>query len=224
VADGREVPPDLRRAVESRLASAGLPALVAELRRLNPSGLGDLDMDNPRRVVRALERCLTSGQTLAELASEFALQPSPFAGWNVRLVRLDRPPAELALRIAARVDAMLREGLVEEVRRLLDAGLRGHASAARAIGYREVIAWLDGGRVLPQAALAAQIAQHTRALVKKQRTWFRTQLPPHRVVHPARLGDPAELFEEPSGATAWSIPSEATDVSGPRGSGPTPAG
>jgi tRNA dimethylallyltransferase len=194
VADGRAVPADLRREIEARLDSAGLPALVAELRRLNPAGLGDLDVDNPRRIARALERCLASGCTLAELAAEFALRPSPFAGWNVRLVRLDRPPAELAPRIAARVDAMLREGLVEEVRRLLDAGLRGHASAARAIGYREVIAWLDGGRVVPETALAALIAQHTRALVKKQRTWFRTQLPPHRVVHPGQLVAPDDLF------------------------------
>jgi tRNA dimethylallyltransferase len=209
VADGRAVPPDLRLGIEARLASAGLPALVAELRRLNPAGLGDLDVDNPRRVARALERCLASGRTLAELAAEFALQPFPFAGWNVRLVRLDRPPAELATRIAARVDAMLRAGLVEEVTRMLAAGLRDHASASRAIGYREVIAWLDGGRALPEAALAALIAQDTRALVKKQRTWFRTQLPPHGVVHPSQLGSPTDLFAEGPDSADFARPTAA---------------
>jgi tRNA dimethylallyltransferase len=194
VADGREIPEDVRREVADRLAAEGLPALVAELRRLNPSGLGSLDVDNPRRVVPALERCLATGRTLGDLAAEFTRQPAPFAGWNVRLVRLDRPAAELEARIVARVEAMLRAGLVAEVRGLLAAGLRDHPSAARAIGYREVIAWLDGGGARPEEILAAEIARNTRSLVKKQRTWFRTQVPPHRVVHPDQIGGIDALF------------------------------
>jgi tRNA dimethylallyltransferase len=75
------------------------------------------------------------------------------------------------------------------VRRLDAAGLRENASAARAIGYREVLALLDGQK--PLAALEGEIARNTRALVKKQRTWFRTQLPPHRVV---LAGEAGELF------------------------------
>ena len=80
VADDVDVPPAVRAAVAGRLERDGLPALVAELRRLNPAGLGALDVRNPRRVVRALERCLASGRTLAELAAAFARQPAPFAG------------------------------------------------------------------------------------------------------------------------------------------------
>ena len=72
------------------------------------------------------------------------------------------------------------------------AGLERNPSAARAIGYREVIAVLDGE--LPEPALAAEIAKNTRALVKKQRTWFRTQLPGHRVLDVATLRDPDQLF------------------------------
>ncbi|HRI82982.1 MAG TPA: tRNA dimethylallyltransferase, partial [Opitutaceae bacterium] len=149
------------------------------------------DTANPRRVTRALERCLASGRTLADLAAEFARQPPPFAGWEVKLVQLDRPPAELAQRIEQRVAAMLAAGLVDELRGLLTQGLKDNPSAAQAIGYREVIAMLEGR--LPAARLAAEIAQNTRALVKKQRTWFRTQLPAHRVV-PAANADPATLF------------------------------
>jgi tRNA dimethylallyltransferase len=87
---------------------------------------------------------------------------------------------------------MLRLGLVDEVLRLLRAGLRSNPSAARAIGYRETIEVLDGRA--PMEGLAASIAKDTRALVKKQRTWFRTQLPDHRVVDAATPGHGAALF------------------------------
>ena len=176
VADEVAVPAELRAEV------AGLPLAdaLARLQTLNPAGLGALDTANPRRVTRALERCLASGRSVAELAEAFARQPGPFAEWKVELTRLERPPAELAGRIEARVAAMLREGLVDEVRQLLAAGLRDNPSAARAIGYREVIDFLEGK--LPEEKLAAEIGRNTRALVKKQRTWFRTQLPPHRAV------------------------------------------
>jgi tRNA dimethylallyltransferase len=180
VVDELEVPPERRAEVAARLAAEGLPALVADLRRLNPGGLGALDLANPRRVTRALERCLASGRSLRDLVEAFARQPAPFAGWRTELVRLDCAPAELDRRIAARSADMLRAGLVEEVRALRAAGLERNPSAARAIGYREVIAMLDGR--LPAGGLEAEIAKNTRALVKKQRTWFRTQLPAHPVV------------------------------------------
>ena len=195
VADEVDVPPAVRSAVAARLEHDGLPALVEELRRLNPQGLGPLDVHNPRRVVRALERCLASHRTLADLAEAFARQPAPFAGWEVRLARLDRPRVELETRIDTRVQAMLAAGLVEEVRRLLGAGLKQNASAARAIGYRETIALLEGR--LRADELAPAIVQSTRALVKKQLTWFRTQLPPHSVLAAGGL-TLASLFPETS--------------------------
>ena len=180
VADNVAVPAELRAEIERRLADTGLAALVEELKVLNPQGLGALDVANPRRVTRALERCRASGKTLEVLAAEFAKMPAPFAGWDVRCTQLDRKPADLDERIARRVDAMLADGLVAEVERLRAAGLERNLSASRAIGYRETIAMLDGA--LPCAELAAEIVKNTRALVKKQRTWFRTQLPEPRVV------------------------------------------
>ncbi|HVS51128.1 MAG TPA: tRNA (adenosine(37)-N6)-dimethylallyltransferase MiaA [Opitutaceae bacterium] len=188
VADDVDVPEALRREVRA----LALPEALERLRALNPAGLGALDVANPRRVARALERCLATSRTLAELAEEFARQPSAFAEWRVELTRLERAPADLARRIDARVAAMLRAGLVDEVRRLRAAGLEKNPSAAKAIGYREVLARLDGP--IDEAALAAEIAQHTRALVKKQRTWFRTQLPEHRVLDAETLADADALF------------------------------
>jgi tRNA dimethylallyltransferase len=191
------VPPALRAAIAAELASEGLPALVAELRRLNPGGLGALDVDNSRRVTRALERCRASGKTLAVLAAEFARMPGPFADWEVRCTRLERAPAELEARIARRVDVMLADGLIDEVQRLRAAGLEQNLSASRAIGYRETLAWLAaetaGKPAGDLARLAAEICQNTRALVKKQRTWFRNQLPAHRELA-AESATVAELF------------------------------
>ena len=196
VADEVDVPAEVRAAVADRLERNGLPALVAELQRLNPAGLGALDTRNPRRVARALERCLASGRTLADLAAAFARQPAPFPGWTTRLVQLDRPRAELDARIEARIRAMLAAGLVEEVKRLLVAGLKRNPSAARAIGYRETIAMLEGR--LREEELAAVIVKSTRALVRKQLTWFRTQLPPHPILAADRLTLDALFPEAPA--------------------------
>lgn len=190
MSDGIEVDPALRAELETRLTAQGVPALVAELRALNPDGIGSLDTQNPRRVVRALERCRASGRTLAELAAALAAKPSEFAAFEVQLTRLDCPAETLEERIVARVRAMLAAGLIDEVRRLAAAGLRENESAARAIGYREVLDFLDGKK--PLVALEGEIVRNTRALVRKQRTWFRTQLPEHRVLDAAGTD---ELFE-----------------------------
>jgi len=191
VADEVEVPVELRAGVRRLLEETGLGAVVEELRRLNPAGLGPLDVQNPRRVTRALERCRASGRTLAELRDGFAAQPAPFADCEVRLCELVRDKAELDLRIEQRVVAMLDAGLVDEVRELLGQGLKDNHSAAKAIGYRETIDFLEGK--LPEAGLAGAIIQNTRALVKKQRTWFKTQLPAHRQLEASRA-TLAELF------------------------------
>ena len=179
-------------ALRAEVAGLTGEAALVRLRAVNPEGLGALDVANPRRVMRALERCLTSGRTLAELAEAFRRQPGPFADFRIELTRLERAPEDLAERIERRVAAMLRGGLVAEVRRLRNDGFEKNTSAAQAIGYREVLAMLDGK--LPERDLLAAIAGNTRALVKKQRTWFRTQLPPHRVILAEGLRDEGELF------------------------------
>ncbi len=184
VADGVAIPPEIRAEVSRQLETEGLAALVGRLRKLNSddaNNLGGLDIANPRRVTRALERCLASGKTLEKLAAEFARLPSPFADWRTVCVQLERNPAELDARIAQRVAAMLTAGLVDEVKRLAATGLRENPSAARAIGYRETLAMLDAG-VESRTALAAAIVRNTRALARKQRTWLRTQIPAHRVL------------------------------------------
>lgn len=184
VADEVEVPAALRDEVRTLFEHEGLAAVLAALRALNPAGLGELDVHNPRRVTRALERCRASGRTLLELQAEFAARPGPFADCAVRLTELVREPAELDQRIAERVDAMLRAGLIDEVRALLSRGLERNPSAAKAIGYRETIDFLAGR--IAESELAPAIVRNTRALVKKQRTWFKSQLPEHRRLEAAK--------------------------------------
>ncbi len=194
VADEVAVPAEIRADVRARLERDGVGTLVTELVKLNPAGLGALDVHNPRRVTRALERCLASGRTLVDLQAEFAALPAPFADCAVKLCELVREMADLEARIGERVATMLRAGLVEEVRGLLPQGLKQNPSAAGAIGYRETIDFIEGR--LPEAELAATIAKNTRALVKKQRTWFKTQLPAHPQVA-AGSASVAGLFAPP---------------------------
>lgn len=192
VADEVAVPPALRAELRARLeATGGLAALVVELHQLNPAGLGALDVQNPRRVLRALERCRASGRTLAALQADFNAQPAPFADCTVQLCELVRDPDELEQRVEQRVAAMLAAGLVAEVRGLLAQGLKENPSAAGAIGYRETVDFIEGRLMEPE--LAGVITRNTRALVKKQRTWFKTQLPAHRQVA-AATAQAGDLF------------------------------
>lgn len=174
VIDTVEVSEDLKAAVARLHAEEGLVGLLDELRRCSPAGFGNLDTQNPRRVLRALERCKASGKDLPTLQAEFAARPEPYAAYAKHTILLEREKNALAQRIARRTEQMVRSGLVEEVEGLIQQGIRENPSAASAIGYRETIAFLEGR--LKRDELIPEIVQNTLHLVKKQRTWFRTQL------------------------------------------------
>lgn len=192
VADHIEISPLLRSEIDAQLNRDGLESLVEQLKRLNPAGLGGLDIQNPRRVTRALERCLSTGKTLRELALEFEKIPAPFSNYTIELTQLEQKPEQLEKRIQMRVEQMLSAGLIDEVRALLSMGLRKNLTASKAIGYREVIDYLDGK--LARQHLASEIISNTKGLVKKQKTWFKTQLPEHRHVAAETLTQAKDLF------------------------------
>ncbi len=181
VADAWAPSPVIRERVTSLHAAEGLPGLLRALNELNPEGLGALDTHNPRRVIRALERCLTSGQSLLTMLANFDSQPPPFAGMPLTVTLLQRPAESLNQRIEQRTAAMLKAGLIDEVVRLKEEGLLDNPSAAQAIGYRETLAYLEGQ--LDRTSLEAAINRNTRQLVAKQRKWFRHQLPPHQIIN-----------------------------------------
>jgi tRNA dimethylallyltransferase len=154
----------VREQLKERLGTEGLPALVEELHRRDPAAWERIDRANPHRVIRALEVCIVSGRPYSEQRSD------PEDRTDLRIVRLamDLPREELYRRIDARVDRMVAEGLVEEVRSLLP---HRHLNALRTVGCTELFAHFDGGLSLDDAI--AQIKQHTRNYAKRQLTWLR---------------------------------------------------
>lgn len=174
VIDTVVVPQSVRARVAQLYDTAGLTGLLEKLAEASPEGLGTLDQQNPRRVLRALERCLAAGKSLPQLQAEFEARPVPYPEFTKRLVLLERESSALRTRVERRAAQMLADGLVEEVQGLLKLGIERNPSAAAAIGYRETIAYLKGA--LPREELLPAILQNTLQLVKKQRTWFRTQI------------------------------------------------
>jgi tRNA dimethylallyltransferase len=180
--DGLEVPREIWRKVEQLEATGGYGALVEQLQRLHDRAedMAGLDLCNPVRVRKALARCLASGRSYRELRAALAAQPEPLPQWDKRVLLLDRSSAEMEARNRQRVAAMFSAGLVDEVRRLREAGLERNPAARSAIGYAEVLQLLDGKLDEEQAREA--IVVHTRQLMRKQRTWFRRYLAVDEVV------------------------------------------
>lgn len=175
VVDTIEVSDAIRAESETLFVEQGLSGLLERLKAINPEGLGNLDTLNPRRVQRALERCLASGKSLPVLQKEFSERPKPYASFKKHFILLERDAEELKDRIARRAKCMLESGLLDEVKSLLKNGIEDNPNAANAIGYRESIAFLKGE--IEESELLPLIIKNTNGLVKKQKTWFRSQLP-----------------------------------------------
>jgi len=175
VVDTIEVSDAIRTESETLFVEQGLSGLLERLKAINPEGLGNLDTLNPRRVQRALERCLASGKSLPVLQKEFSERPKPYASFKKHFILLERDAEELKDRIARRAKCMLESGLLDEVKGLLKNGIEDNPNAANAIGYRESIAFLKGE--IEESELLPLIIKNTNGLVKKQKTWFRSQLP-----------------------------------------------
>ena len=159
------------------LKKKGICFLIDSLKSLNPEGLGNLDLQNPRRVAKALERCWGSGKSLLELQATFAEQKSPFSSYQIKATLLQRSRESLHKRAELRIEEMWKNGLVEEVKQLKSLGIKNNPSASGAIGYREVLAYLKQGNPLTADQVKEQILFHTRQLIRKQETWFRKQIP-----------------------------------------------
>lgn len=173
VADELEIPSAIADEVRM-LQRQGLAALLLRLRDLEGARLPDwLDAQNPIRVAKALERRLASGRSLDSLRDEFLTRRGPFADHPVSFELLERPDDELKARIAARTEQMLASGIIEESERLLAMRLDQDLTSSRAVGYRAVMDWLEGGKRVAMSGLAERINLDTWALVRKQRKWFR---------------------------------------------------
>ncbi len=173
VTDELEIPQAITDEVRT-LQCQGLPSMLLRLREIEGQKLPDwLDVQNPIRVAKALERRLASGRTLDALRDEFLTRKGPFSDHQVTFELLERTDADLKARIAARTNLMLRDGIIRESEHLLEMKLDPELTSARAVGYRAVMDWLGGGKRVAMSGLAERINLDTWALVRKQRKWFR---------------------------------------------------
>ena len=152
-----------RETLKRRLAEEGLPALVEELKRLDPEHYEFVDKKNPRRVVHALEICHMTGNTYSSYRTNTKKQ-RPF---NIIKIGLNRPREELYARINQRVLEMMDLGLEEEARSVLPYR---HLNSLNTVGYRELFDYFDGNITLDDAVF--KIQSNTRRYMRKQLTWF----------------------------------------------------
>src|SRR5438128_1191036 len=157
-------------ALRAALAEEAAPALHRRLRALDPAAAARIAPGDRVRIVRALEVALVSGVPLSRWQAEHRFgEPA----YDALLIGLARPTAELDARIAARARAMLEAGFLDEVRALRGRGLGAAAPGLSAVGYRELLACVEGRTDLA-TALAAMV-RATRQFAKRQRTWFRRE-------------------------------------------------
>jgi tRNA dimethylallyltransferase len=155
----------VRARLEAELAAVGAPALHARLAAADPAAAARILPGNGRRIVRALEvRELTGADFMAELPSPRPFYPAVHIGVDLDGDVLDD-------RIARRVDRMWVEGLVAEVLGLEAHGLRAGRTASKALGYQQVLSFLDGECDEDEAR--ADTIRATRRFVRRQRSWFR---------------------------------------------------
>ncbi|BCI81999.1 tRNA dimethylallyltransferase [Mycolicibacterium sp. TY66] len=171
--------PAVRARWEDRLAEVGVTALHGELARVDPEAAASILNTDGRRIVRALEVVELTGQPFAASAPQIGAPR-----WDTLIVGLDWDTEVLDDRLQRRTDLMFASGLVEEVVALRARGLRDGVTAARALGYAQVLAALDAGGDPATADAAMAEAKErtfigTRRYVRRQRSWFRRD---HRIV------------------------------------------
>jgi tRNA dimethylallyltransferase len=180
----------VRARLEAEAARVGLPELYARLVAADPAAAGRIQPGNLRRTVRALEVIELTGRPSSSFR---AAMDAPASRYRLTVLGLDPGAELLRARVAERVAAMARAGLVEEVRRLAERPLS--RTARQALGYKELLDAIERGTPVPEALEA--VVGRTRAYARRQRAWFRrdprvrwSTLPPG----PARVAWALEIF------------------------------
>ena len=155
---------DIREEMKRRYVEEGLEALCEDLKRLDPEHYAVVDKQNHRRVIHALEICYQTGTTYTSFRKQEKKQ-RPFQIVKIGL-NIDRE--ELYQRINQRVDQMMADGLLDEVRSLQD---KRSNNALNTVGYKEMFTYLDGTWSLEEAV--ERMKGNTRRYARKQLTWFK---------------------------------------------------
>lgn len=155
---------ETRQLMLQKYEAEGLEQLCAELRLLDPEYYRIVDLKNPKRVIHALEICYMTGRTY----TSFRTQQKKERPFRIIKIGLTRDREELYDRINRRVDMMMEEGLLEEVRSVLPYR---QLNSLNTVGYKEIFNYLDGTWELPFAI--EKIKQNSRIYSRKQMTWFK---------------------------------------------------
>ncbi|MDM5226123.1 tRNA (adenosine(37)-N6)-dimethylallyltransferase MiaA [Cytobacillus sp. NJ13] len=160
---------EFRKTLEERAEREGADALFKELLAIDPESAEKIHPNNIRRVVRALEIYHCTGKTM----SQYQENQDPELLYDTALIGLTMDRDTLYERINLRVDIMMKEGLLEEVRSLYDQGLKD-CQSIQAIGYKELYEYFNGRVSLEDAA--GNLKQNSRRYAKRQLTWFRNKM------------------------------------------------
>lgn len=155
---------DIRTEMKRRYEEEGLDALVEELRQLDPEHYAVVDRKNYRRVIHALEICHQTGKTY----TSFRVGEKKERPFRILKIGLNRDREELYRRINLRVDEMMRQGLLEEVKRMYP---KRDLNSLNTVGYKELFNYLDSTWTLDEAV--ERMKGNTRRYMRKQLTWFK---------------------------------------------------
>lgn len=159
----------MREKLEEQADRDGMEAMLALLQSIDPDSAARLHLSDRKRIIRALEVYYETGETITAHNIKTQAIPPRYTPLWLGLDFADR--AELYRRIDLRVDIMLQQGLIEEIRTLLASGIPGKCTAMQAIGYKEFISALDGQCSIEEAA--DEVRKSSRHYAKRQLTWFR---------------------------------------------------
>ncbi len=162
--------PAYREKLQQYAADKGVEALHLELEKVDPEAAAAIHPNNVKRVIRALEFYHTGGEKISEHNRKEQEKSSPY---TYRYFVLTKDRQKLYADIDARVDKMLKDGLVEEVRKLKAAGCDETMTSMQGLGYKEILAYLCGSCTLLEAA--GRIRENTRHYAKRQITWFKRE-------------------------------------------------
>ena len=160
---------EVRKTLQKRLEAEGIEPLLEELRQVDPETAKRLHPADEKRILRALEVYLETGKTISAHNAETKDLPPRYDAIWIGLRFADRE--DMKALIDRRVDKMAEEGLVEEVRALLESGLPRNATALQAIGYKEFLGGLEG--TATEAEALAEVKLRSRQYAKRQLTWLR---------------------------------------------------
>lgn len=159
----------VRERLEAQADAEGMEAMLAWLRSLDPDSAARLHLSDRKRILRALEVYLETGETITAHNRRTQALPPRFRPLWLGLDFADR--GELYRRIDLRVEEMLRQGLLEEIRELLASGIPPKCTAMQAIGYKEFVEAVQGS--LPVEQAVEEVKKSSRHYAKRQLTWFR---------------------------------------------------